>query len=334
MNKFFNILIALLLTTTAIYAQKIHVKGYVLDAETGEPIVGASVIIKGTRTGTVTGIDGDFSLNVSKDERLIISYLGKRTTTVTAKGDLKVRLADDSKSINDVVVVAYGTQQRRDLTGSIARVSSSTITESPVTSIEQALEGKMAGVSVTQSTGAPGGAISINVRGTSSISAGNEPLYVVDGLPILSQDLSQKGGYQGNSLSGIADINPNDIESIEVLKDASASALYGSRASNGVVLITTKQGGKGKTRITWDSYIGVQDFWKGLDLLDANSLIAARNEAIDNYNNSYGLTAADATYKQHVSAANEGANTNWIDAITRNAIQTSCFAGCSDDSWC
>lgn len=323
MNKFFNILIALLLTTTAIYAQKIHVKGYVLDAETGEPIVGASVIIKNTRTGTVTGIDGDFSLTVNKDERLIISYLGKRTTTVTAKGDLKVRLADDSKSINDVIVVAYGTQQRRDLTGSIARVNSSTITESPVTSIEQALEGKMAGVSVTQSTGAPGGAISINVRGTSSISAGNEPLYVVDGLPILSQDLSQKGGYQGNSLSGIADINPNDIESIEVLKDASASALYGSRASNGVVLITTKQGGKGKTRITWDSYIGVQDFWKDLDLLDANSLIAARNEAIDNYNNSYGLTAADATYKQHVSAANEGANTNWIDAITRNAIQTS-----------
>ena len=135
MNKFFNILIALLLTTTAIYAQKIHVKGYVLDAETGEPIVGASVIIKGTRTGTVTGIDGDFSLTVNKDERLIISYLGKRTTTVTAKGDLKVRLTDDSKSINDVIVVAYGTQQRRDLTGSIARVNSSTITESPVTSI-------------------------------------------------------------------------------------------------------------------------------------------------------------------------------------------------------
>lgn len=322
MKKLLYTLLVLLLCTTA-YAQKLAIKGIVTDAETGEPIVGASVIIKDTKTGTVTGIDGDFILNASKGERLIISYLGKQTAIVSAKENLQVRLVDDTKNVDDVIVVAYGTQQRRDLTGSIARVGSSTINESPITSLEQALEGKMAGVSVTQATGAPGGAISINVRGTSSISAGNEPLYVVDGLPILSQDLSQKGGYQGNSLSGIADINPNDIESVEVLKDASASALYGSRASNGVVLITTKHGGKGKTRITWDSYIGVQDLWKSLDMLDANSLIAARNEAINNYNTSYGLTASDATYKQQVSAANEGANTNWIDAITRNAVQTS-----------
>ncbi len=323
MNKAFYTFIALSLLSTTAVAQRINIKGTVTDAETGEPIVGASVIIKNTKVGTVTGIDGDFSINANKGERLTISYLGKLTTSVTAKENLQIRLTDDAKTVDDVVVVAYGTQQRRDLTGSISRVSSSTISESPITSLEQALEGKMAGVSVTQSTGAPGGAISINIRGTSSISAGNEPLYVVDGLPVLSQDLSQKGGYQGNSLSGIADINPNDIESVEVLKDASASALYGSRASNGVVLITTKHGNKGKTRITWDSYIGVQDFWKNLELLDANNLIAARNEAIDNYNNSYGLTTADATYKQHVTAANAGANTNWLDAITRSAIQTS-----------
>ncbi len=317
-----TLLITLLFGATAT-AQKIVTKGVVVDAESGEPIVGASVIIKSTKTGTVTGIDGEFTLSIPKGEQLTISYLGKQSTTVSAKESLRVKLMDNPKAINDVVVVAYGTQQRRDLTGSIARVGSSTLTESPITSLEQALEGKMAGVSVTQSTGAPGGAVSINVRGTSSISAGNEPLYVVDGLPILSQDLSQRGGYQGNSLSGIADINPNDIESIEVLKDASASALYGSRASNGVVLITTKHGGKGKTRITWDSYIGVQDMWKQIETLDATSLIAACNEAIDNYNSSYGLTASDATYKQHVSAANEGANTNWIDAITRTAVQTS-----------
>ena len=322
MRKIITILLLALVAITA-DAQKAAIKGIVTDAEAGEPIVGASVIINNTKTGTVTDIDGHFTLNVGKGERLIISYLGKQTQTTLAKDNLHVSLADEAKTVDDVVVVAYGTQQRRDLTGSIARVGSSTLTESPVTSIEQALEGKMAGVSVTQATGAPGGAISINIRGTSSISAGNEPLYVVDGLPILSQDLSQKGGYQCNSLSGIADINPNDIESVEVLKDASASALYGSRASNGVVLITTKHGGRGKTRVTLDSYIGVQDMWKSLDFLDAKSLIAARNEAIDNYNSSYGLASGDATYKSHVAAANDGANTNWIDAITRSALQTS-----------
>ena len=323
MKNFIYTLFILLFFASTSYAQRQDISGVVIDAETGEPIVGASVIVKNTKTGTATGIDGDFKLNIAKGEQLVISYLGKQSVTIAAKDHLKVRLVDNSKNIDDVVVIAYGTQQRRNLTGSIARVGSATLTESPVTSLEQALEGKMAGVSVTQATGAPGGAISVNIRGTSSISAGNEPLYVVDGLPILSQDLSQRGGYQGNSLSGIADINPTDIESVEVLKDASASALYGSRASNGVVLITTKHGGKGKTRITWDSYIGVQDLWKSLETLDANSLIAARNEAIDNYNTSYGLTAEDATYKQHVSPANEGANTNWIDAITHNAIQTS-----------
>lgn len=323
MKNFIYTLFLLLFLTSSGYAQRQDISGIVIDAETGEPIVGASVIVKNTKTGTATDINGEFKLNIAKGEQLVISYLGKQSITVAAKEHLKVRLVDNSKSIDDVVVIAYGTQQRRNLTGSIARVGSSTLTESPVTSLEQALEGKMAGVSVTQATGAPGGAISVNIRGTSSISAGNEPLYVVDGLPILSQDLSQRGGYQGNSLSGIADINPTDIESVEVLKDASASALYGSRASNGVVLITTKHGDKGKTRITWDSYIGVQDFWKSLETLDAYSLIAARNEAIDNYNTSYGLTTENATYKQHVSPANEGANTNWIDAITRHAIQTS-----------
>lgn len=323
MNKILYTLLIILSLSTSAFAQKIPIKGTVIDAESGEPIVGASVIIKNTKTGTITNLDGEFSLNIPKGERLVISYIGKQTTTVVAKDNLRIRLVDNAKNIDDVVVVAYGTQQRRNLTGSIARVGSSTLSESPITSLEQALEGKMAGVSVTQASGAPGGAISINIRGTSSVSAGNEPLYVVDGLPILSQDLSQKGGYQGNSLSGIADINPNDVESVEVLKDASASALYGSRASNGVVLITTKHGSKGKTQISLNSYIGLQDIWKQIEMLDADSQIAARNEAIDNYNSSYGLTASDATFKQHVSPANAGANTNWIDAITQTAIQTS-----------
>ena len=231
-------------------------KGIVVDAETGEPIIGASVFVKSTRQGTVTNEHGEYSCQCPKgNDQIVISFVGKKSREVTAGDNLKILLYDDETQLKDVVVVAYGTQQKRNLTSSVASVSAKTLTESPVTSLEQALEGKMAGVQVTPATGAPGGAVVVNIRGTSSISAGNEPLYVVDGLPILSQDISQKGGYQGNSLSGIADINPNDIESVEVLKDASASALYGSRSSNGVVLITTKQGRRGRTRVTLDSYI-------------------------------------------------------------------------------
>ena len=162
----------------------------------------------------------------------------------------------------------------------------------------------------------------VNIRGTSSISAGNEPLYVVDGMPILSADFSQKAGYQGNTLSGVADINPADIASVEVLKDASAAALYGSRASNGVVLITTKRGSSGRTRVTLDSYVGVQNLWRKLQFLPTAEHVAARNEAINNYNNSLGLSPTDATYKKPVAAAQEGADTDWIDAITRTALHT------------
>lgn len=299
-------------------------KGIVVDAETGEPIIGASVFIKGTREGTVTNSRGEYTCQCPKgNEHFVISFVGKKSREVTAGDNLKILLYDDETQLKDVVVVAYGTQQKRNLTSSVASVTAKTLTESPVTSLEQALEGKMAGVQVTPATGAPGGAVVVNIRGTSSISAGNEPLYVVDGLPILSQDISQKGGYQGNSLSGIADINPNDIESVEVLKDASASALYGSRASNGVVLITTKQGRRGRTRVTLDSYIGFQDLWKSVDLLDANSHVSAYNEAIDNYNTSLGLSAADAAYKQHITANDAGADTDWLDAVTRTALQTS-----------
>ena len=232
-------------------------------------------------------------------------------------------LRTDKFSLNEVVVVAYGQQKRRDLTGAVSSVDGKELLKNPVTSLEQSLEGKLSGVQVTQSTGAPGGAISINIRGASSISAGTEPLYVVDGLPVVSKDLSDVGGYQGNSLSGIADINPNDIASVQVLKDASAAALYGSRASNGVILITTKNGNQGRTQVTLDSYIGWQDIAHRIEFLGAADYIAARNEAIDNYNTSLGLSPGDATYKQHVTEAARGADTDWYDAITQKGLQTS-----------
>ena len=299
-------------------AQTFLVKGIVLGEEDGEPVAGATVLVKGTHKGTITNIEGRFSLSVTnEDKTIVVSYVGMTSAEVPIKRDMVIRLKNDSKEIDEVVVVAYGTQKKRNLTSSVSSVKSESLQMTPATSIEQAMKGKLTGVQITQSTGTPGGAVVINVRGTSSISAGNDPLWVVDGVPIISDDLINYGQ------SSIADINPADIESIEVLKDASASALYGSRASNGVILVTTKKGRLNeRTKVSLNSYVSVQDLWKTFDILGTDDLISARNEAITNYNTSYGLTSGDANYLSPVSAAYSGSDTNWMDAITRSAIST------------
>lgn len=328
MRKHFILFVTALLTlTSGLKAQVIT--GKVVNADQ-EPLIG--VVVKGgnNKTGVTTDVDGFFRLNLGKDAKypiqVKINYVGYDPYDLDIYEETDnvgtIVLRTERFSLDGVVVVAYGSQKRRDLTGAVSSVDGKELLKNPITSLEQSLEGKLSGVQVTQATGAPGGAVVINVRGTSSISAGNEPLYVVDGLPVVSKDLSDIGGYQGNSLSGIADINPNDIASVEVLKDASAAALYGSRASNGVILITTKKGAAGRTKVTLDSYIGVQNLWKKLDYLNAEEYVEARNEAIDNYNNSLGLSPSDATYKKHVSAAVPGADTNWLDEITHNGLQT------------
>lgn len=297
-----------------------------------EPLPGVLIqLANDGNIGASTDADGRFRLNpgqhVKYPIQLIFKYVGYAPLELDIYEETsdvgEVVLRNDRFSLNEVVVVAYGEQKRQDLTGAVSSVDGQELLKNPITSLEQSLEGKLTGVQVTQATGAPGGAVTINVRGASSISAGTEPLYVVDGLPVVSKDLSDIGGYQGNFLSGIADINPNDIASIEVLKDASAAALYGSRASNGVILITTKKGASGRTKVTLDSYIGWQDIAHKLEFLNAEEYIAARNEAIDNYNTSLGLTPNDATYKQHVTGAVPGADTDWFDAITQKGLQTS-----------
>ena len=305
-------------------AQGVTVQGKVIDDADNQPIMGAVVAADGGKQGTVTDAEGQFTLTVSAaDAALKVSYVGYQTQVLSASSAQIVRLKTDIRLLGDVVcTVPYGELSKRNITGSIGRIDEQQIKSVPVASLEQAMQGKISGVQVTNASGMPGGAVIVNIRGTSSISSGNEPLYVVDGMPLIAADLSQKSDYQGNLLSGIADINPADIASIEVLKDASAAALYGSRASNGVVLITTKKGREGKTRISLDSYVGVQDLWHKLDVLNADEQIAARNEAIDNYNTSLGLVSTDGAFKRHVSAANAGANTNWIDEITRAALQT------------
>ncbi len=316
-----RILLLMMLLNAGFYlatAQTISVKGIVVSEDDGAPIAGASVLVKGTNQGTITNVEGEFSMSVpATAETLVISYIGMKRAEVPVKTNMKIELKNDTE-IDEVVVVAYGSQKKRNLTASISSVKSDDLMKTPATTLEQAMKGKMTGVQITQSTGTPGGAMVVNIRGTSSISAGNDPLWVVDGIPIISNDLID---YGQNS---IADINPSDIESIEVLKDASASTLYGSRASNGVILVTTKKGRfNEKTRVTLDSYVSVQDLWKKFDILGADALIAARNEAIDNYNTSYGLVEGNANYLSPVTAAYAGSDVNWMDEITRKALSTS-----------
>ncbi|MDR3341116.1 MAG: TonB-dependent receptor [Candidatus Symbiothrix sp.] len=231
------------------------VSGTVTEAN-GEPVIGASVKEKGTTNGSVTDVDGKFTFNVSSEATTLeVSYLGYRTETiqVIAGQPVKVTLTEDTEQLDEVVVVGYGTVKKRDLTGSVGSVSAKKIIESPVVSAAEAIQGKVAGVLVSNSSWTPGATPSILIRGTRSINASNDPLYVVDGIPIsMAPNL----------------FSPGDIESIEVLKDASATAIYGSRGANGVILITTKRGKSGKAQVTYNGYYGATTIQNKLELMN------------------------------------------------------------------
>ena len=237
------------------------VTGTVEDEATGEPVIGATVKIKGSGTGVVTDIDGNFSIDAPVGQTLEISYIGYTTQTikVTKGGNFTVRLSEDTHTLDQVVVVGYGTMKRSDLTGAVASINEEQIKQGVNTSVEQAMQGRIAGVQVTQNSGAPGGGISVQIRGINSFN-GNEPLYVVDGIAM--------SGQTSDNTSVLSSINPSDITSIEVLKDASATAIYGSRASNGVVLITTKRGQEGKPKLTYEGYAGWQMLPKQLEVMN------------------------------------------------------------------
>ncbi|WP_234733040.1 SusC/RagA family TonB-linked outer membrane protein [Tellurirhabdus bombi] len=237
-------------------AQDRQVTGKVTSAEDQSILPGVSVQVKGTNRGTQTDASGNYSIGVPDGGTLIFSFIGTVTQElpVGSRTTLDVQLANDTRSLNEVVVVGYGTQQRRDLTGSQVTVKGDEIARLPVQTFETALQGRTPGVQITQGSGRLGSALQIRVRGAASISAGNEPLYVLDGIPITSQDVNTT---DNELFSPLADIDPNDIESIEILKDASASAIYGSRASNGVVLISTKRGKAGRTNVTVGYYTGI-----------------------------------------------------------------------------
>lgn len=268
--------------TNSAFAQERRVTGKVTSAEDDKALPGVSVVAKGSSRGTQTDADGNYSLVLpANTTTLVFSFVGVMTQELVVgnRTTINVALSNDSRSLNEVIVVGYGTQQRRDVTGSAATINAGDITNLPVTTFESALQGRAAGVQVTQSSGKLGTALQIRVRGAASVSAGNEPLYVLDGIPITSVDV---GSTTTESYSPLADIDPNDIESISILKDASASAIYGSRASNGVVLITTKKGKSGRTNVSLGYYTGISNPTKIRGFLNRAQYVELFSEAATN----------------------------------------------------
>ncbi|RYF89388.1 MAG: TonB-dependent receptor, partial [Chitinophagaceae bacterium] len=256
------------------WAQNRQITGTVND-DGGKPVVDATVLVKGTTISTKTGAEGQYSVSVPSSlvkVELVVSHVNFDTRTISASGSTaNVSLEPKDKKLDDVVVVGYGTQKKKNVTGAVAQYNAEKLDERPVQRVDQALIGQMAGVQVKQTSGGVGKPFSINIRGTGSISAGNEPLYVIDGFPISSENNNSAGNFENGS--PLDNLNPNDIESIQVLKDAAAAAIYGSRASNGVVLITTKKGKRGKNQIAFNTYTGITKAGKKIDLLSAEEWI-------------------------------------------------------------
>ncbi|QMW00225.1 SusC/RagA family TonB-linked outer membrane protein [Spirosoma foliorum] len=334
----------LFLSTQLSYAQT-TITGTVTDATTGEVLAGTTIQAKGTNVGATSNAAGKYQINLPTGAKtLVFSFIGYQPTEIAVGNQSVVdaKLTATDNALSEVVVVGYGVQNKRDITTAIGSVKAKDLANQPVASFDQALASKIAGVQVSQTSGAPGAALSIRVRGTGSISAGNDPLYVIDGIP-LSRDTKYATGstnsqFPDNPINVMSTINTDDIESIEVLKDASASAIYGSRGSNGVVLLTTKRGKEGKTVISYDSYIGVQNVSKKIDMLNAYEYAQLSYEA---KNNAYldrnptgkptdsndirnkGVGAPSTLIQPEIVPYLSGqaglTNTNWQDAIFRSA---------------
>jgi TonB-linked SusC/RagA family outer membrane protein len=280
--------------------QDVRITGKVT-SDDGTALPGASVQLKGTTTGTQTDADGIYAINVQGPTSVLtFSFVGmvSQDITVGSQSVIDIQLASDTRSLSEVVVTGFGSQIKRDLTGNIAQVKGSEIQNMPVTTVDAALQGRAAGVYVNSGTGKLGQAINVRVRGSSSISASSQPLYVIDGMPITTSDVSNSSGGATNPL---ADFNSNDIESIEILKDASAGAIYGSRAANGVVLITTKRGKAGKTNVSVNYQIGSSEATRRVDFLNAEQYVKFYTMAANNRDRIDGVEPTDPdSYTQYM----------------------------------
>jgi TonB-linked SusC/RagA family outer membrane protein len=285
----------------------------------GDPVPGVNIVVKGTGSGTTTDANGKYALTITDSNPVLtFSFIGfmNQDITVGNRTVIDVQLEEDVRSLEEVVVVGYGTVRKSDLTGSVSSVKADAFKDMPVTTVDQALQGRAAGVQVTQSSAAPGGGLSIRVRGANSLISGSEPLYVIDGLPIYPDNNnfstgSTTGSSQANRQAGnaLAALNPSDIESIEVLKDASATSIYGSRGANGVVLITTKRGKEGQTRVNLESSYSAQTIARDIDVLSGSDF--AR------YLNTLDISQAGSPRYTEEQVNAFGKGTNWMDAISR-----------------
>ena len=292
-----------------IQQQKRQISGVVKDAS-GESVIGASVVEKGTTNGTITNLEGKFTLSVAPGATLEISYVGYKSQSLVAKPDMNIILEEDSETLDEVVVVGYGVQKKSDVTGSVTSVGKDRLKNIPVTNVMQAVQGAVAGVTITQSSSIPGDSPSTLVRGQNSINADSGPYIVVDGIPI---------NKTGGSLNDIA---PTDIESIEILKDASATAIYGTNGANGVILITTKHGSSGKPTIKYNAYVGIEDFAHKLQFCNGAQMI-------ERYKAYVAQNSGETMYNEYVKYANEveayeaGTELDWIyDVVSQTGIIT------------
>ena len=299
-----------------VLAQTVSVTGVVKDAS-GEPIIGASVVEAGTTNGIVTDLDGNFKLNVSAKGSLKISFIGYQTQTIPVAGkkQFDITLKEDAKVLDEVVVVGYGQMKRSDLTGSVVSVNDEAIKKSVVTSVDQVLQGRAAGVQVQANSGMPGGSSSIRIRGINSLNASNEPIFVIDGIII-------DGSTGSGSDNALASINPSDIVSMDVLKDASATAIYGARAANGVVIVTTKKGVEGsKPTVNFNYNVTTDVQIKNFRILYGDEWREtvrrfAKETLVYDPSNQYALEILEPN-----STALGSANTNWFDEVKQTAIR-------------
>ena len=329
MKKLTYLLFCLVLGIGVATAQTTKITGSVISADDNEPIIGASIVVKGTMVGTVTDFNGAFSLDVpSSAKTLVISYVGMESQEVSVKPQIRVLLKTSSQALDEVMVVAYGTAKKASFTGSAKAVSSDEIVSGSKESLDKALAGKLTGVRVTTTTGDPGSPGEINIRGVGSISASKSPLYVIDGVPVKNDsDMS----YYGKTSSILSSLNPEDIENMTVLKDAAAASLYGSRAANGVIIITTKSGKKGKTKVSYTGEVG----WSNMAVkqfvpMDANQILEYGKEAIANYyilngdagnrEEAYALIDSEGDMASFFNDPSGKTNTNWRDEVYRTAL--------------
>ena len=261
MSKFLLLWLVGVLLSVQAFAQGITVKGVVKD-NTGEPVIGANVLVKNTTNGTITDFDGNFTLNANKGDIVVISFIGYKTQELPAAVSMNVVLQDDSEVLEDVVVIGYGSVKKSDLSGSVVAIKAEEMNKGAVTSPQELMQGKVPGLSVVSGDGGPGSGATIRIRSGASLKASNDPLIVIDGIP------TSNDAAPGTS-NALATINPNDIETFTVLKDASATAIYGSRASNGVIIITTKKGSSGKIKVAYNSTYAYKDPYKRLNTMSA-----------------------------------------------------------------